>query len=147
MDQNKLFSNIRDICEANLKFWTYYLYPMVANSIITKQPMCIDYFQPGFIIFAIIFSPYKKYCAEQSTCQYYCKELNRNNALFTAYLAWCESQKMCNRLRLADILVRPMQRLTKYSLLLSAIRKHITDENDCDNMDSMVKIKKKFFSN
>lgn len=41
-------------------------------------------------------------------------------------------------LRLADILVRPMQRLTKYSLLLSAIRKHITDENDAEIMDAMV---------
>lgn len=42
------------------------------------------------------------------------------------------------RLRLADILVRPMQRLTKYSLLLTAIRKHITDENDAEIMDAMV---------
>lgn len=29
VDQNKLFSNIRDICEANIKFWTMYIYPMV----------------------------------------------------------------------------------------------------------------------
>lgn len=43
-----------------------------------------------------------------------------------------------NRLRLADILVRPMQRLTKYTLLLTAIRKHITDENDAEIMDAMV---------
>lgn len=44
------------------------------------------------------------------------------------------------RLRLADILVRPMQRLTKYTLLLTAIRKHITDENDAEAMDAMVTI-------
>ncbi len=31
-----------------------------------------------------------------------------------------------------------MQRLTKYSLLLSAIRRHITDENDGEIMDAMV---------
>lgn len=43
-----------------------------------------------------------------------------------------------NRLRLADILVRPMQRLTKYNLLLSAIRKHITEENEAEIMDLMV---------
>uniref|UniRef100_A0A336LZI8 CSON009190 protein n=1 Tax=Culicoides sonorensis TaxID=179676 RepID=A0A336LZI8_CULSO len=138
VDQNKLFSNIRDICEANLKFWSMYLYPMVKNCILTGYAMCIDYFQQGFSTFSSIFAPYAKYCAEQSTCQYYCKELNQNNALFTAYLAWCESQKMCNRLRLADILVRPMQRLTKYSLLLTAIRKHIADENDGEIMDSMI---------
>lgn len=39
---------------------------------------------------------------------------------------WCETQKECNRLRLVDILVQPMQRLTKYSLLLKAILKKTT---------------------
>ena len=42
------------------------------------------------------------------------------------------------RLRLADILVRPMQRLTKYNLLLSAIRKHIPEESEAEIMDLMV---------
>lgn len=50
------------------------------------------------------------------------------------------------RLRLADILVRPMQRLTKYSLLLSAIKKHIVDENDAEIMDAMVNNKYIMFS-
>lgn len=59
--------------------------------------MCVDYIQPGFLTFATTFAPYKKYCAEQSTCQFYCKDLHRNNALFQAYLAWCEGQKLCNR--------------------------------------------------
>lgn len=69
----------------------------VRHSIKTGHPMCVDYFQPGFVTFSTIFSPYKIYCAEQSTCQFYCKELNTNNTLFTSYLAWCESQKLCNR--------------------------------------------------
>jgi pleckstrin homology domain-containing family G member 5 len=42
------------------------------------------------------------------------------------------------RLRLADILVRPMQRLTKYNLLLCAIRKHIVEDNEAEIMDAMV---------
>ncbi|CRL03588.1 CLUMA_CG016274, isoform B [Clunio marinus] len=138
IDQHKLFSNIRDICDANLKLWSLYLYPMVKHSMLTGHLMCIDYFQQGFTNFATIFEPYAKYCAEQVLCQNYCKDLNRNNALFTTYLAWCESQKECNRLKLADILVRPMQRLTKYSLLLSAIRKHISEENEAEIMDAMI---------
>lgn len=31
IDQHKLFSNIRDICDANLKLWSLYLYPMVSD--------------------------------------------------------------------------------------------------------------------
>uniref|UniRef100_A0A182YIT7 Uncharacterized protein n=1 Tax=Anopheles stephensi TaxID=30069 RepID=A0A182YIT7_ANOST len=138
VDQNKLFSNIRDIWEANLRFWTLYLHPMVKHSERTKDPMSIYYFQRGFVDFATIFTPYTKYCAEQSTCQYYCKEMYHNNPLFMTYCAWCESQKMCNRLRLADILVRPMQRLTKYGLLLAAIKKHINDEAEGEAIDAMI---------
>ncbi|XP_058829611.1 pleckstrin homology domain-containing family G member 5 [Topomyia yanbarensis] len=138
VDQNKLFSNIRDICESNLKFWTCYLYPMVKESAETKQQMSVHKFKDGFIKFSAIFHPYTKYCAEQSTCQYHCKELYQNNSLFMSYCAWCESQKMCNRLRLADILVRPMQRLTKYGLLLVAIKKHIIDEHAGEAIDEMI---------
>ncbi|EDV96588.1 GH16335, partial [Drosophila grimshawi] len=138
VDQHRLFSNVRSVCEANIKFWSLWLYPMVAHSIRTHEPLRCAFFQEGFITFASIFAPYKVYCAEQSTCQFYCKELNQNNALFTAYLAWCESQKMCNRLRLADIVVRPMQRLTKYSLLLAAIKKHMSDVKEIEVMDTMI---------
>ncbi|XP_044570962.1 pleckstrin homology domain-containing family G member 5 isoform X6 [Drosophila ananassae] len=138
VDQARLFSNVRAVCEANIKFWTLWLYPMVAHSVITHEPLRCAFFQEGFIAFASIFSPYKIYCAEQSTCQFYCKELNQNNALFTSYLAWCESQKMCNRLRLADIVVRPMQRLTKYSLLLAAIKKHMSDVDEIEAIDGMI---------
>nr|NP_649182.4 uncharacterized protein Dmel_CG42674, isoform C [Drosophila melanogaster]AAF49064.4 uncharacterized protein Dmel_CG42674, isoform C [Drosophila melanogaster] len=138
VDQARLFSNVRAVCEANIKFWTLWLYPMVAHSAITHEPLRCAFFQEGFLSFASIFAPYKIYCAEQSTCQFYCKELNHNNALFTSYLAWCESQKMCNRLRLADIVVRPMQRLTKYSLLLAAIKKHMSDVEEIEAIDVMM---------
>ncbi|XP_032573161.1 uncharacterized protein LOC6616244 isoform X3 [Drosophila sechellia] len=138
VDQARLFSNVRAVCEANIMFWTLWLYPMVAHSVITHEPLRCAFFQEGFLSFASIFAPYKIYCAEQSTCQFYCKELNHNNALFTSYLAWCESQKMCNRLRLADIVVRPMQRLTKYSLLLAAIKKHMSDVEEIEAIDVMM---------
>ena len=74
-----------------------------------------------------IFAPYYKYCAEQTACQQYCKDQDKDNQIFKAYLAWCETQRDCNRLRLIDILVRPMQRLTKYSLLLKAVLKKTDD--------------------
>lgn len=37
IDQRKLYSNIREICEVNIKFWTLYLYPMVGDVIIHLQ--------------------------------------------------------------------------------------------------------------
>ena len=48
--------------------------------------------------------------------------------------------KDCNRLRLLDILVRPMQRLTKYSLLLKAILKKTDDGLTRSNLILMVRV-------
>merc|ERR1711994_1020760 len=59
--------------------------------------------------------------------------------VFKAYLAWCETQRDCNRLRLVDILVRPMQRLTKYSLLLKAVLKKTDDVNQKKDLAEMVR--------
>ena len=51
---------------------------------------------------------------------------------------WCETQRDCNRLRLVDILVGPMQRLTKYSLLLKAVLKNTEDINQRRDLLEMV---------
>ena len=34
-----------------------------------------------------MFAPYFKYCAEQTACQQYCKDQDRDNQVFKAYLA------------------------------------------------------------
>ena len=34
-----------------------------------------------------MFAPYFKYCAEQTACQQYCKDQDRDNQIFKAYLA------------------------------------------------------------
>lgn len=39
-----------------------------------------------------------------------------------------------------DILVKPMQRITKYSLLLKAIQKHTDAEEHKNKLDQMVNI-------
>lgn len=55
------------------------------------------------------------------------------------YLQWAEAQKQCNRLKLTDLLVKPMQRLTKYSLLLQAILKTTDDNRQRRHVLEMVK--------
>lgn len=53
-------------------------------------------------------------------------------------MQWCETQKDCNRLKLLDILVKPMQRLTKYSLLLKAVYKNTENEEHRAELTHMV---------
>lgn len=53
-------------------------------------------------------------------------------------IQWCESRPECNRLELKQLLVSPMQRLTRYSLLLSAIAKKTTEPEQKKNLDKIV---------
>ncbi|XP_046442623.1 pleckstrin homology domain-containing family G member 5-like isoform X5 [Daphnia pulex] len=123
IDTERLFSNLPEIYVANRQFWAEHVFPMLKNARSARAPLDPTSLRDGFLKFDELFHPYTKYCLDQSQCQQYCKEKDHDNELFKAYLAWCETQRDCNRLRLMDILVKPMQRLTKYSLLLKAVHK------------------------
>ncbi|XP_074097036.1 uncharacterized protein LOC141526129 [Cotesia typhae] len=139
VDRTKLFSNIPDIYTANRYFWSEHVLRMVNATRTTGNPLDSGHLLQGFEIFEQTFAPYTRYCSEQSKCQQYCRDRLNDNELFTAYLVWCETQKDCNRLRLLDILVKPMQRLTKYSLLLKAVLKNTEDEEQRSELTLMIK--------
>ncbi|XP_076681886.1 pleckstrin homology domain-containing family G member 5 isoform X6 [Andrena cerasifolii] len=139
VDRSKLFSNIPEIYAANRYFWTEYVLVMVNTSRTTGQPLDPGHLLQGFETFEQTFAPYTRYCAEQSRCQQYCRDRLNDNQLFTVYLVWCETQKDCNRLKLLDILVKPMQRLTKYSLLLKAVHKNTENDEQRVELTHMIK--------
>ncbi|KAF2904664.1 hypothetical protein ILUMI_01506, partial [Ignelater luminosus] len=147
IDTEKLFSNITEILDANVLFWRNCIFPLVRDMRRYKQPPCIENMLQGFLKISDTFQAYFRYCAEQARCQHYCRENHTHNELFTAYLAWCETQKECNRLRLMDILVQPMQRLTKYGLLLKAILRNTDDDVEKDNLNLMIKSVDDFVNN
>ena len=51
---------------------------------------------------------------------------------------WCEAQPQCRRQKLADLLVVPMQRLTRYPLLLRAIVQQTDSDADGADLGTMV---------
>ncbi|CAH1127821.1 unnamed protein product [Ceutorhynchus assimilis] len=142
----KLFSNITEILGANVIFWRNTLFPLVRDMRKHKRSSCLENMLEGFSKLHDTFQPYFKYCAEQSRCQHYCRE-NLESEVFTAYLTWCESQKECNRLRLMDILVQPMQRLTKYGLLLKAVLKNTDEDVEKESLQAMIKMVDDFVNN
>ncbi|XP_076226443.1 uncharacterized protein LOC116429530 isoform X3 [Nomia melanderi] len=139
VDRTKLFSNIPEIYAANRYFCTEYVLMMVNSSRSTGLPLDPGHLLQGFETFEQTFAPYTRYCTEQSRCQQYCRDRLNDNQLFAVYLMWCETQKDCNRLKLLDILVKPMQRLTKYSLLLKAVQKNTEDEDQRAELIHMIK--------
>ncbi|RWS06711.1 pleckstriny domain-containing family G member 5-like protein [Dinothrombium tinctorium] len=138
IDNEKMFSNITVVYTANHQFWVDHLLPMLTESRVTRKPLNPILMKEGFLNFEQIFQPYIKYCLEHSNCLHYVKKKHKESELFKTYVVWCETRKDCDRLRLMDILVKPMQRLTKYSLLLKAILKKTDAEDQKEALKQMV---------
>lgn len=51
---------------------------------------------------------------------------------------WCEARPECNRLELKQMLVTPMQRITRYTLLLNAIAKKTTVPEHKESLEKLV---------
>ncbi|XP_057304521.1 uncharacterized protein LOC130641651 isoform X3 [Hydractinia symbiolongicarpus] len=138
VENQRLFSNINDVFEANLTFWQEYLKQVVEEARSTKKPIKPSQLLDSFAKFEDLFEPYIKYCLEESSCVKYLKYVKNTHDHFEEYLTWCENHQQCNRLKLADLLVKPMQRVTKYGLLLKTVLGKTTDEEERLSLLNMI---------
>ena len=61
---------------------------------------------------------YAVFCSNQNNAAAFYREKRRTHAAFNTRIAACEALAVCDRLSLVDFIVKPLQRLTKYPLLL-----------------------------
>uniref|UniRef100_A0A3P8QBD6 Pleckstrin homology domain containing, family G (with RhoGef domain) member 5b n=1 Tax=Astatotilapia calliptera TaxID=8154 RepID=A0A3P8QBD6_ASTCA len=123
----KLFSNIQEIVRLHTSLWTQVMLPALKKARQARALLDPTDLHHGFRTFGTMFKPYIRYCMEEEGCMEYMRTLLRDNELFRTYVTWAETNKQCNRLKLADMLAKPHQRLTKYPLLLKILLKK-TDE-------------------
>ncbi|XP_046850593.1 pleckstrin homology domain-containing family G member 5-like isoform X2 [Xenia sp. Carnegie-2017] len=146
IDLTNLFSNVEEIYAVNVSFWLNSLKPVINMARHTKQLLNSLDMADGFATFDSQFEPYLKYCMEESSCTKYFKQKQSQDEYFRLYVEWCESRPECKRLKLSDLLVKPMQRLTKYPLLLKAILKKTSDEEKRKEISTMILTVQKFVS-
>uniref|UniRef100_A0A4W3J5V1 Pleckstrin homology and RhoGEF domain containing G7 n=1 Tax=Callorhinchus milii TaxID=7868 RepID=A0A4W3J5V1_CALMI len=72
---------------------------------------------------------HQMYCLNYSTGIHYLETLKTRED-FGIFLKWGEQNKLCKRLHLSDLLVSPLQRFTRYPLLLKNIWKRSTDQGE-----------------
>ncbi|XP_006084112.2 pleckstrin homology domain-containing family G member 7 [Myotis lucifugus] len=72
---------------------------------------------------------HQTYCLNYSAAVFYLESLKQRED-FGIYLKWCEQNEQCRRLHLAELLVAPLHRLTRYPLLLKNIWKRSTDSTE-----------------
>ncbi|XP_052396621.1 pleckstrin homology domain-containing family G member 5 isoform X2 [Carassius gibelio] len=138
VEPQRLFSNIHDIVRLHSALWVQVMLPVLEKARSTKILIDPADLQQGFSTFASRFQPYVRYCMEEESCMEYMRSLLRDNEIFKIYVTWAETNKQCNRLRLADMLAKPHQRLTKYPLLLKTILKKTDEQTSREALSNMV---------
>ncbi|XP_058502370.1 pleckstrin homology domain-containing family G member 7 [Solea solea] len=78
----------------------------------------------------------QKYCLNYSTALLYLDSLKPRED-FRSYVKWCERNQHCRRLQLRDLLVAPLQRLTRYPLLLRNIAKRYETEDETRGLQTV----------
>ncbi|KAJ8016940.1 hypothetical protein DPEC_G00012570 [Dallia pectoralis] len=134
----RLFSNIQDIVRLHTSLWNQVMLPALKIARHARTILNPTDLEQGFRTFGSRFKPYIRYCMEEEGSLEYMRSLLRDNDLFRIYVTWAETHKQCNRLKLADMLAKPHQRLTKYPLLLKAVLKKTDDVSSRDAVNSMV---------
>ncbi|XP_002160739.3 pleckstrin homology domain-containing family G member 5 isoform X1 [Hydra vulgaris] len=132
-----IFANIEEIYNVNVTFWNS-LKPALENARATKIAFKTNILLKAFEKFEILFQPYIEFFNEDPCNKKYLIYSEQTNLLLKQYLSWCDAHEKCMRLKLSGFLIKPLQRITKYSLLLRAVLSKTDDLNDKAMLEEMM---------
>uniref|UniRef100_A0A3Q2XX00 Pleckstrin homology domain containing, family G (with RhoGef domain) member 7 n=1 Tax=Hippocampus comes TaxID=109280 RepID=A0A3Q2XX00_HIPCM len=122
IDAWRLFANLSELCLVSFGFLNNLL-RVIKDSLADVELLCWQAFQQS------ICHSLQKYCLNYSTALLYLDSLKPRED-FGSYVKWCEGNNQCRRLQLRDLLVAPLQRLTRYPLLLRNIARRFRTEEE-----------------
>ncbi|KAK9399769.1 pleckstrin domain-containing family G member 7 [Crotalus adamanteus] len=123
VDPGLLFANLEELNQVTLNFVTS-LFSTIEDHLLRRTPsldfisVLTKHFQGNLC------QSHQIYCLTYTSAIFYLEKLKKRDD-FGTYLKWCERNKECKRLRLAEMLVAPLHKLTRYPLLLKNIWKNI----------------------
>eukprot|EP00047_Mylnosiga_fluctuans_P008826 m.8942 g.8942 ORF g.8942 m.8942 type:complete len:1223 (-) comp2349_c0_seq1:153-3821(-) len=127
-----LFANLTELAEMNVAFCKTLCQlqsptdPVVASI----GPVFLDGFNK------LDPNAFALFCSNQTTASAFYREKRRTYPPFNTRITSLEAQPICDRLSLLDFIVKPLQRLTKYPLLLKDILKN-TDKSDKAEIEAL----------
>ncbi|XP_017831751.1 pleckstrin homology domain-containing family G member 7 isoform X3 [Callithrix jacchus] len=127
VDLWRLFANLEELTQTSLGFVNS-LFGIIKDYVDTSETsssldfisVLTKYFQGSLC------QSHQTYCLNYSAAIFYLESLRQRDD-FGIYLKWCEHNEQCRRLHLPELLVAPLQRLTRYPLLLKNIWKRSMD--------------------
>ncbi|KAM7002712.1 pleckstrin homology domain-containing family G member 7 [Tautogolabrus adspersus] len=129
VDSWRLFANLNELCLVSFGFLNNLLRVIKDMLEISEGggPTLLELLSKAFQ--ESVCHCLQKYCLNYSTALLYLDSL-KSREDFGSYVKWCERNEQCRRLQLRDLLVAPLQRLTRYPLLLRNIAKRCQAEED-----------------
>ena len=127
VDFRRVFSNYGEILKANLSFWKRSILPMISSARESGSLLNSTKMLPGFEDIVNWSKCYIDFNISHTDTHNYVRKKQKDNERFGEFVQWCESLNMMNRQTLIDNLSIPMQRLTRYPLMLKNVLKASTD--------------------
>ncbi|XP_073706728.1 pleckstrin homology domain-containing family G member 7 [Garra rufa] len=140
IDSWGLFANLNELCLVSFGFLTSLLRvikEMWTNPDSYSTQSLLELLRKAFG--ESICHCLQKYCLNYSTAILYLDSLKLRED-FGSFVKWCERNEQCRRLHLKDLLVAPLQRFTRYPLLLKNIGKKSCSEAEENTIQSIVEI-------
>uniref|UniRef100_A0A3Q3JA09 Pleckstrin homology domain containing, family G (with RhoGef domain) member 7 n=1 Tax=Monopterus albus TaxID=43700 RepID=A0A3Q3JA09_MONAL len=137
VDPWRMFANLSELCLVSFSFLNNLL-RVIKNTLESSAgggPALTPIFWQAFQ--ESICHCMQKYCLNYSTALLYLDSLKHRED-FGSYSKWCERNEQCRRLQLRDLLVVPLQRLTRYPLLLRNIAKRCQLEDETRGLQAIV---------
>lgn len=137
VDTWRLFANLNELCLVSFGFLTSLLHVIKESwkmPVAGAGPTLLELLHKA--IQESICHCLQKYCLNYSTALFYLDSLKHRED-FGSYVKWCERNQECRRLQLRDLLVAPLQRLTRYPLLLRNVGKRSRTEEEESALQSV----------
>ncbi|KAL3125304.1 hypothetical protein niasHT_000057 [Heterodera trifolii] len=133
-----VFLNYSQLLRCNLAFWQCAIVPMLERSRQSNEPLNALLMQPGFDSIPDWSFCYIDFNIGHADSHAYVQKRQKDNEVFAEFVKWAEQHTMLNRQKLVDVLSSPMQRMTRYSLLLKAVQRSAADTEEKIGIQGMI---------
>ncbi|KAI6196259.1 hypothetical protein M3Y94_01086900 [Aphelenchoides besseyi] len=119
IDPNLIFLNFSELYQTSLEFWRRGILPMINHSKETGEPLNALLMRDAFDDILVWSHCYIDFNINHNNSHSYIQKRMKENEQFAEF--WVEAKPFMNRQRLTDILTSPVQHLTRYPLMLTAV--------------------------
>ncbi|EFP06952.1 CRE-RHGF-2 protein [Caenorhabditis remanei] len=118
--------------------WAKSIKPLLCHSRDTGKPLDVNFLKLGFEDIEEWSQFYNNFFLEHNGSLKHIQKRLKDSEQFRDFVAWAESQENLDRQKLIDTFSQPMQRLTRYKLLLSAVLKVTVDDKEREMLEQLV---------